>query len=160
MEGALRRFVVEAEGRGIWIGALGCFALAAATGALFRYGMVAGLPEGLSLGNIRHAHSHLMYFGWVTPALMVMIARHLWGDRIPRGMAWVIRITLLLGLVAYVPFLLYGYQPVEWAGKRLPLATMAAGLNILAWYAYGGAYFCLSRRIPHPARRWWDLGVF
>lgn len=160
MGGKLSGSTVDAGGRGIWIGALGCFTLAAATGALFRYGMVAGLPEGLSLGNIRHAHSHLMYFGWVTPVLMTMIARHWWGDRIPRGMAWVIRITLLLALGAYGPFLLYGYQPVEWAGKRLPLATMAAGLNILAWYAYGGAYFYLSRRIPHPARRWWDLGVF
>ena len=29
---------------------------------------------GLSLGNIRHAHSHLMYMGWVTPALMALVA--------------------------------------------------------------------------------------
>ncbi len=146
--------------REIWIGALGCFILAGATGALFRYGMLAGLPIGLTLGNLRHAHSHLMYFGWVTPALMAMIAWHLLGDRIPAGMAWILRITLLAGLAAYVPFLLYGYQPVEWAGKRLPLATIAAGLNILAWYAYGGAYFYLGRRVRHPARPWWDLGVF
>ncbi|GBD07979.1 hypothetical protein HRbin22_00205 [Candidatus Thermoflexus japonica] len=144
----------------IWIGALGCFILAGATGVLFRYGMLAGLPIGLMLGNLRHAHSHLMYFGWVTPALMAMIAWHLFGERIPAGMAWILRITLLAGLAAYIPFLLYGYQPVEWAGKRLPLATITAGLNILVWYAYGGAYFYLTRGVHHPARPWWDLGVF
>ncbi|MCS7350267.1 MAG: hypothetical protein RMM10_01965 [Anaerolineae bacterium] len=144
---------------GIWIGALGCFVLAAATGVLFRYGMLAGLPAGLSLGNLRHAHSHLMYFGWVTPALMAMIVLHLVRGRIPSSVVRIPWITLLLGLAAYVPFLLYGYQPVEWAGRRLPLATMAAGLNIFAWYAYGVVYFRWTRRFDHPARPWWDLAV-
>lgn len=145
---------------GVWIGALGCFALAAATGALFRYGMLAGLPEGLALGNLRHAHSHLMYFGWATPALMALIAARLAGRRPPAAMAWIPWITWGAGLLAYFPFLLFGYSPVVWAGRRLPLATMAAGLNILVWYAYAGAYLWLARRCPHPARPWWDLGVF
>ena len=33
-----------------------------------------GLPGGLAYVNVRHAHSHLMFFGWVTPALMGLIA--------------------------------------------------------------------------------------
>jgi len=40
------------------------FILAAAPGALFRYGLIYSLPEALELGNIRHAHTHLMFFNW------------------------------------------------------------------------------------------------
>ncbi len=63
--------------RWLWA-ALGCFILAGSTGALFRFGMaLGGLPFGLDFGNVRDGHSHLMYFGWVTPALMALIATHL-----------------------------------------------------------------------------------
>jgi len=158
--GTFRKGQLERRPPGVWIGALGCFVLAAATGALFRYGVLAGLPAPLTLGNVRHAHSHLMYFGWVTPALMALMAEHLTGRKTPGAMRWIPRIALLLGLLAYPPFLLLGYQPLEWAGRRLPLATMVAGLNILVWYAYGGAYFAATRRIHHPSRPWWDLAVF
>ena len=37
------------------------FILAAATGALFRYGLIFPLPDALALGNIRHDHNHLMF---------------------------------------------------------------------------------------------------
>lgn len=158
--GTSNRSLAGARGLEIWIGALGCFTLAAATGALFRFGMLTGLPAGLSLGNLRHAHSHLMYFGWVTPALMAMIAAHRFEARIPSSMIWILRATLILGLGTYVPFLLYGYQPVEWMGRRLPLATMIASLNLFAWYTYGGVYLHWTRRLDHPARPWWDLAVF
>ena len=50
------------------------------TGVLMRFGMVYGFPTwAQNFGAIRHAHSHLMYFGWVTLALMAMI----WAD-LPR----------------------------------------------------------------------------
>ena len=63
--------------RWVWWGALGCFVLAGLTGVFFRFGVSSGVTWGLSLGNVRHAHSHLMYFGWVTPVLMALISRYL-----------------------------------------------------------------------------------
>lgn len=57
-----------------WFSALGVFVLAGLTGAFMRFGLIYGFPWGLQYANIRHAHSHTMYFGWVTPALMALIA--------------------------------------------------------------------------------------
>ncbi|MEZ4710446.1 MAG: hypothetical protein R3A44_24805 [Caldilineaceae bacterium] len=55
-------------------------ALAAGTGVLLRFGLVMGMPAWASnYGAIRHAHSHLMYFGWVTLGLMALIWRGLPG---------------------------------------------------------------------------------
>lgn len=55
-------------------------ALAASTGVLLRFGMIYGMPAwALNFAAVRHAHSHLMYFGWVTLALMVFIWRALPG---------------------------------------------------------------------------------
>lgn len=57
---------------GLWTAAVACFVLAAAAGTLFRFGPLVGLPWGLEAGNLRHAHSHLMFFSWVTPAIMAL----------------------------------------------------------------------------------------
>lgn len=145
-----------------WHAALGCFVLAGATGALFRFGMVYGLPAGLELVNVRHAHSHLMYFGWVTPALMALVGTHLaraygLADVPFRRLA---ALTVGLALLAYRPFLRYGYQPVPMGGARLPLATIAASLNILAWYAFAVQYVRVTRRRLRPLPvRLWDAGL-
>ncbi|MCS6826625.1 MAG: hypothetical protein NZ553_08445, partial [Caldilinea sp.] len=51
--------------------ALAALTLAAWTGVLMRFGMIYGMPAwAQNFGAVRHAHSHLMYFGWVTLALM------------------------------------------------------------------------------------------
>lgn len=145
-----------------WYAALGCFAIAGATGALFRFGLLYGLPTGLQLVNVRHAHSHLMYFGWATPALIALVSTHL--ARV-QGCpdASFRRLTVAmagLALLAYVPFLLYGYQPVPMGGARLPLATIAASLNILAWYAFAVQYLRVTRGWPRPFPvRLWDAGL-
>lgn len=47
----------------IWKAALVGFIIAGATGSLMRFGMIHGYPAGLQFVNVRHAHSHLMYFG-------------------------------------------------------------------------------------------------
>jgi hypothetical protein len=48
--------------RRVWRVSLACFVLAGAAGVLFRYGMLYGYPDGISELNLRHAHSHLMFF--------------------------------------------------------------------------------------------------
>ncbi len=142
----------QAAVRTAWRGALACFTLAAATGALFRFAAAYGLPLGLGLGNVRHAHSHLMYFGWATPLLMAMLAARLpaFSGRTAQRLVWV---CLGAALLAYPPFLLFGYTPAVVGARRLPLSVMAAGLNAVAWYAFMGYYARAARAAARGARR-------
>jgi hypothetical protein len=128
--------------RWVWRGALAFFILSGLTGILFRLGVAQGTTFGLGLGNIRHAHSHTMYFGWVTPALMALIAYHL--PSLGRDQRR--KVGLAVGL-AFVTALL--------------ASMIMAGFNVLAWYAYVVLY--LRARSDGPssiALRLFDLAVF
>jgi hypothetical protein len=143
----------------VWPAAIALFMLAGATGALFRIGMFTGLPGGLNFGDVRHAHSHLMFFGWVTPALMALIATRLAmisGRPVGRLMRASIAATLVLALVAYVPFLLFGYRPMILGDSRLPLSVIASSLNMFAWYGFIVAYARMSRGLARslPVALW------
>lgn len=149
----------------IWAGSLTCFLVAASTGALYRFGMLYRLPSGLALSNVRHAHSHLMFLGWVTPLLMGLIV--LWcprvtGQSLPyqRGFGVVIGVVLLLAGLAYVPFLLYGYQAADIWGHRLPLSSMVVGLAMFSWYGFIWLYWRATRGHPRPMPvRLWDAAL-
>ncbi len=147
----------------LWLLALACFVLAGATGALLRFGLLYGFPAELQYVNVRHAHSHLMYFGWVTPALMALIAAWLpglTGRPLARGMQKVIGLTLALSVVAYVFFLRYGYAPGEIGGVRLPFSVIAASLNMLAWYFFAGLYIKTTWKTPRSRPlRFWDAAL-
>lgn len=149
--------------RWIWKAALVCFIIAGATGSLMRFGMLYGYPAGLQFVNVRHAHSHLMYFGWVTPALMGLIAASLTrvtGRQISPRIRWVMGATIVVALLAYVAFILYGYQVAEFGERRLPLSVMAATLNMLAWYAFGILYYRTTRGVTrNRPLRMWDAAV-
>lgn len=159
---------MQHESRPPWIvwGALAAFVLAASTGALIRFGFRYGFPAGLNYLNIRHAHSHLMYFGWVTPSLMALIATRILERpfkasgtraRFPGG---IIATSLILGLASYVPFFVWGYQPAEFAGARLPVAVIVASLNMLAWYAYIAWYVKIRRNLkPDASVQLWDAAL-
>jgi hypothetical protein len=125
--------------------------------------MVYGWTGGLELEHIRHAHSHLMYFGWGTPALMVLIWRCLPGDVTgPRDsiFRWIAGSTLAAAVLAYPLFLLFGYSPVPMGSARLPIAVIGASLNILCWYGFVGLYVAATRHLPREgAVRLWDVAV-
>ncbi|MDX1687227.1 MAG: hypothetical protein R3248_04515 [Candidatus Promineifilaceae bacterium] len=145
--------------RWAWPAALGCFVLAGATGSLLRFGMLYGYPAGLQMADVRHAHSHLMYFGWATPALMALMATYLpklTGRERPVGFPAVIGATFVAGLLAYGPFLLFGYRPVTVAGAQVPLSMIGAGLNMVVWYGFVVLYVRATRGAPrhHPLRLW------
>jgi len=146
-----------------WKAALVCFIIAGATGSLMRFGMLYGYPAGLQFVNVRHAHSHLMYFGWVTPALMALIAANLprvTGRQVSPRIRWVMGITVVVALLAYVAFLLYGYQVAEFGERRLPLSVMAATLNMLAWYAFAILYYKSTRGVTrNRPLRFWDAAL-
>jgi hypothetical protein len=145
--------------RRVWLAALACFIVAAATGSLLRFGMRTGYPGGLQMANIRHAHSHLMYFGWVTPALMALIVTHL-----PHGPSrWLRRVLVaivLAALLAYIPFLRYGYRPAAIGGLTLPLSTIMAGVNVILWYGFVLGYHRATKGLArYPWLRLWDAAL-
>jgi hypothetical protein len=155
-----------------WLIALACFVLAGASGAWLRFGLLYGFPEGILYTNLRHAHSHFMYFGWVTPALMSLIGAHVLRSQqlaasrsaarrpLQRRFLVVIGVTFVLALLAFFAFLAYGYQPVEIGGRRLPLAVIASSLNMLAWYAFAAVYWHATWRLPrNHALRLWDSAL-
>lgn len=147
----------------IWPAALALFVLAGLTGSFLRYGQLSGLPAGLYLVNVRHAHSHLMYFGWATPALMGLIVAWLprLCDRpISHRFRWAMGATVIAALLAYVPFLLFGYQSAEIGDSRLPISVFAATLNVLAWYSYAILYFKATGGVTRVrALRFWDAAL-
>ena len=154
--------------RTLFLAALAVFLLAALTGAFMRFGILYGMA-GLNYANVRHAHSHLMYFGWVTPALMALLAAHLprltespvtTGRPPTPAMPRLITLVIGLGLLAYVPFLLFGYSSAEIGAARLPLSVMAASLNVLAWYAFAVLYRRQTAGAPPGRPLWlWNAAV-
>lgn len=149
--------------RWIWVCSLGLFVVAALTGVLFRFGMVYGWTGGFDLEHIRHAHSHLMYFGWGTPVLMTLIwtllphgATREWG----RAFRWVVGFILGAAVLAYPLFLRFGYTPVQIGSARLPIAVVGASLNMVGWYGFVGLYVATTRALRRTvAIRLWDLAV-
>lgn len=153
--------------RWVWWGALVCFAVAGSTGAWLRFGLISGFPWGLQYFNMRHAHSHLMYFGWVTPALMGLMLvwlPRLTGRPFPPRRARAFRLTVaaifVLALAAYAAFLNYGYQTAVFGDLRLPLSTIMASLNMVAWYVFAWLYWRQTRGAPRtPPLRLWDAAL-
>jgi hypothetical protein len=145
-----------------WL-ALGVFLLAGSTGAWLRFGVTAGFPLGLQYTNIRHAHSHLMYFGWVTPALMVLILinlERLAPQPLPHAFQHIIHYTFGAALLAYAAFLPNGYRPTVIGGLALPLSVMAAGLNVVGWYAFIWQYIKFTKGAPRTLTlRLWDAAL-
>lgn len=145
--------------RRMWMAGLAAFVLAGLTGALMRLWMLEGLPAGISYPNVRHAHSHLMFFSWVTPALMALIAARLpslTGRPLRRGMAWGAAGAFLFGLLSYLPFFWWGYQTVELGSLRMPIAAVISSLSTLAWFVFAVSYFRNVRGVEfsRPVRLW------
>ena len=120
------------------------FILAAATGALFRYGLIFPLPAGLALDNIRHAHTHLMFFNWISPPVMAWMATLLVhsGARLSaESVRKCLYAMLFLGFLSYPFFLFYGYRSVDLGFATLPLSAIISGLIMLTWYWFAALYF-------------------
>ncbi|KPL86970.1 hypothetical protein [Ardenticatena maritima] len=142
----------------IWDASLALFVVAIATGVFYRYGMLTPLPGGLALPNVRHAHSHLMYFGWVTPLLMVLISETVAPQRpFGRRLVWGL---IALAVPTWALFLRYGYGVVALGEARLPLATIFSSLHMLVWYAFAAAYVRATWGMRRtPALRVWDVAL-
>lgn len=145
--------------------ALFCLALAASTGALLRYGMVFGMPAwAANFTAIRHAHSHLMYFGWVTLALMALIWRdlpRLTGRPVSPWAVWQMAATAIMALLSFPAFWANGYGLTQIRGAELPLGSMMATFNGLTWFWFIYLYVKMTRGLPaRPlAVQLWDWAI-
>lgn len=124
---------------------LASFLLAALTGFFYRYGMIFNVPGDLNLVNIRHAHSHLMFFNWITPPLMAWMVMNLQqhSNKVIRYSGYKICLysMLFLGFLTWPFFLFYGYHGVSAGNLQLPLAAIISGLVMITWYWFAWLYF-------------------
>lgn len=141
--------------------ALFAFVVAAATGALLRFGLGWGMPAwALNYTAIRHAHSHLMYFGWVSLALMALIWRFLsgyTGRNLPPSVHWQMGITAVLALLSFPAFWVNGYGLTRIGALSLPLGSITATLNGLTWFYFAWLYRQESSRLAArslPVQLW------
>lgn len=145
--------------------ALFALTVAAGTGMLLRFGLVLGMPTwAQNYTAIRHAHSHLMYFGWVTLGLMALIWRFLptfTGRPLPRGVGIQMAGSALLALLSFPAFWLNGYGLTQVGSAALPLGSMAASLNGLLWLFFVALYMRATWGLVHRplAIRLWDWAV-
>ncbi|MFW5965920.1 MAG: hypothetical protein ACOCV2_00315 [Persicimonas sp.] len=147
-----------------WRWALGCFVLAAATGVVFRVGLAAGgLPVDLTFANVRRAHSHLMFFSWVSPALMALIALYVvrrTGVAPGRPIALILVANLVLGLASFMPFLLDGYGTTAVFDVEMPLSIIFSTSAMFGWYAFAVWYWRRRRHLEATtAIALWDVSV-
>ncbi len=124
----------------IWQWAIACFVIAGLTGFLFRLGFVIPLPANLSLQNIRHAHSHLMFFSWASLLPLYLIKMSIIPGyhaaksvRLMKASLWAV---LLFGLFSFPSFLMWGYRPVAIGSALLPVSAIISGLVMIGWYGF------------------------
>lgn len=146
---------------GFFAFALFCLALAASTGVLLRFGLLYGMPAwAQNYAAVRHAHSHLMYFGWVTLALMVLIwdaVTRYTGKPLPRAVPWQLGATALAAILSLPAFWQNGYGLTQIGPARLPLGAMVSTLNGLTWFWFVALYVRATRSLsprPLPVQLW------
>ena len=135
----------------IWQLSLFSFIIAALTGFLYRYGMLYPIPEWMNFANIRHAHSHLMFFNWISPPLMAWMAYSLAGVtqiQFLKSVKWCLYTMLFLGFLSFPFFLLYGYHSVTIGSASLPIAAIISGLVMITWYWF--AWLWIQQRKSEP----------
>jgi len=141
--------------------ALFSLAVAASTGVLLRFGMVMGMPAWASnFGAVRHAHSHLMYFGWATLGLMALIWHFLpslTGRDLPKGVGVQMATSAILALLSFPAFWLNGYGLTQIGSADLPLGAIISGFNGLLWMVFGWLYLRATWQLPDrplPVQLW------
>jgi hypothetical protein len=147
--------------------AMAAMALAAWTGVLMRFGMVYGFPTwAQNFGAMRHAHSHLMYFGWVTVALFALIWADLpryTGRSLPRGVGVQMMLAICMAFLSFPAFWINGYALTTIGSARLPLGSMAATFNGLTWFLFVALYVRATRGLavrPLAVQLWdWALAL-
>ncbi|MBI4319928.1 MAG: hypothetical protein HY675_15675 [Chloroflexi bacterium] len=123
------------------------FAISCVLGLALRASFI--WPEvlaGLSFANVRHAHSHVAYFGWVSLAIMGLIYHVLptstESDEQVEGLSTVhLALGTISSLGALVTFALAGYSMGS---------GMFSMINMATWYIFGYAVYRILRSRKAP----------
>ncbi|MEX0845558.1 MAG: hypothetical protein WD022_09750 [Balneolaceae bacterium] len=129
-----------AKDSGIWQWAMFSFVLAGIAGFLYRLGFIFPIPFDLNLENIRHSHSHLMFFGWASLLPLYLIKldsvpgyHAAFGARLMKYSLWGV---MIFGLISFPFFLIWGYSSVSVGDAFLPFSVIFSGLVMIAWYGF------------------------
>ncbi|MBX2999506.1 MAG: hypothetical protein KF893_13400 [Caldilineaceae bacterium] len=139
--------------------------VAAATGSLLRFGLFLGMPDwAQNYLAVRHAHSHLMYFGWGTLGIMALLWQwlpRLSGRPLPHGVYWQMGATAILALLSFPAFWSNGYGPTRIGALMLPLGSIVSGLSGLTWLFFIFLYVRATWGLPiRPlAVQLWDWAI-
>jgi hypothetical protein len=72
----------------------------------------------------------------------------------------VLIIIFILSLAAYSAFMLYGYRPAQIGAASLPISTILASFNMLAWYGFIVVYWRATRGLERKRPlRYWDASL-
>jgi hypothetical protein len=149
--------------RKFWRFAVIFFVIAGCTGVLFRAGMLGIDLFGLSLQNVRHAHSHLMFFGWAGLIPFLVANNNLnngfahTSNRLQSLALWAI---VILSPITFVFFLLWGYHPVAIGSANLPLAAIASSFVMIAWYLFAIGYWRSKKESTNGYHSWFSVALF
>src|SRR5690625_2951226 len=107
--------------------------------------IAAGETLGFNLVYVRHGHSHLMYFGWITPvwmpgvvALNITLSSDADAKRVMIG-------VLIAAAASYPMFLFFGCSLRQIGSVEIPVAVIVSSLNMFAWYAFVAHYIRRTR---------------
>lgn len=148
----------------LWHLSMLSFVIAGTTGFGYRLGLIGFLPFDLGLENIRHAHSHLMFFGWAVPLPLYILLRqitkssglHQSGVSLMKNS---ILLCLIFGLLAYPFFLFYGYQSYTIGTISLPLSVILSGFVMLTWYSFMAGYIRVRDLLKGDISQPWFEGA-
>lgn len=134
----------------IWQLSLLSFIIAILTGFSYRAGLFYPVSDYFSLANIRHAHSHLMFFNWISPPIMLYMIRQLFMrhngiteyelKKEIHSVHLCLYTMIFLGFLSYPFFLLFGYQSISIGSAHLPPAAIISGLVMITWYWFAWIY--------------------
>ncbi len=122
------------------------FIISSFTGIVFRFQVASGIAFWSSV-FLKHAHSHLMMFGWMTPALLFFLYRSCKPEQSYKDRKigkFVFVLPVLTGFFAFISFLFSGYGRMNILGYSVPASIILSITNMILWYP---PVFLILRRI-------------
>ncbi|MDR9414972.1 MAG: hypothetical protein RI564_01720 [Gracilimonas sp.] len=148
---------------GIWQWAMFSFVLAGLAGFLYRLGFIVSMPYEVSLENVRHAHSHLMFFCWAALLPMYLIKldtipgyHAAFGARLMKGSLY---FSLVTGLLSFPAFFFWGYSSVAIGSAQIPVSAVLSGLVMIGWYGFMSGYLVTRKQKKNFIPNTWFEGA-
>ncbi|GEM_PF-2916799 len=113
------------------------FTVAILTALYYRCAFVCGTP--INAEYVRHAHSHLMFFGFAVPLVFSW-----WASRSEVTISRSLFAMQLFAFLSFIAFLYRGYDLTQIGSASLPLSAILSSGNVITWYF--SMYFIGSKK--------------